>query len=182
MKSWKTERDRLIEDTLAFVQSVSSTVQSTTSKLLAAELQPYEPAVVHPVWLEAPADAQQAEAQPADPQQLSVETSSAASVAASPLDAPAPTAPLNETAPAEVTATPTRANRVARPLNLKPIKQPSSSPRADLAGLSERSVIASRVAAFKAQQVRQIEEREAYVEKMQQKIRGALQISERDVH
>jgi hypothetical protein len=148
MASWKEERDRLVAQTLAFVQHVAAAHPAVASKLRT------EP------------QAAQAVTNPVDevsvlPDQLSDET-----IVVSAEDVLSAEEPL----PAPIVAAPIVDEPACPPSILVDLpRQPLQYRTA-----SERASIAERVAAFKARQLTLNQEREAYYERMQARIKSSL--------
>jgi hypothetical protein len=139
MASWKEERDRLVAQTLAFVQQVAAAHPAAASRIgLGSTKASSDAEVASPLSdsdvIEAPKAVDEPFAGPSLPGiNISV--------------APMPT-------------------NVAADLPKRP---------AQYATASERSVIAERVATFKARQITLNREREAYYDSVQARIRSSLQ-------
>lgn len=206
MKSWKSERDKLIEETLAFAHSVASGAPKFAASLLHAKSAPsvevdglthtatanhardavsdlahpdHNDELSHAVIVRA-AQTEPDPITPSGEQANSSPTADLLSDIARPSGSPTAVDPRstsrNETVGAESQSLGDETNRSGRPaaLGLKPVKTTSLTPRSVLPALSERSAINCRVAAFRAHQIQQLEEREAYIRLIQEKIRGAL--------
>lgn len=138
MASWKEERDRLVAQTLAFVQQVAAAHPTAASKLGLGSTK-------------ASADAEVTFLSPSPPV---IEVPKV-------VDEPvAVTAPLG----IDIGDAPVPTN-IAADLPRRPSKYATAS---------ERSEIAQRVAAFKAQQMTLNREREAYYDSVQERIRSSL--------
>jgi len=139
MTSWKEERDRLVAQTLAFVQQVAAAHPAAANKLGFRSAQDQAPSDVDIIAL-------QPEATDMQP------------VSADPFAA--------DILPPEV-----QADEPAAPGNIL-ADLPHYKSRYSTA--SERSEISDRVAAFKARQMTLNQEREAFYDHMQARIRSAL--------
>ncbi|SFL57494.1 hypothetical protein SAMN03159423_2581 [Bradyrhizobium sp. NFR13] len=148
MASWKEERDRLVAQTLAFVQEVAAAHPVAAQRLK--------------IW------------QPPThtPSQASGSTEAFTSPAITNADHSTTPALIVETANAAI-ETSERSSQdipVAVPTNV-----PSPARRDPLySGPSERAEILKRVASFKARQAQMIHERDVYYEAMQTRIRTTL--------
>jgi hypothetical protein len=184
MTSWKTERDRLLEQTLAFVQGVAAQRP--------AEAKPAKPTVEPPVRdvVQAPV---QPEASATDPSALADAEALMALIAQSlpslrPEPPKPPVAPPMETKPAQSTKEVVQepapviaegADRVAiaptapaqKPLA---VQKPDRQQRLIASKKPERDVIAERVEAFRTKQRKMAEEREAHYARVRAEIDAAL--------
>lgn len=144
MASWKEERDRLVAQTLAFVQQVAATHPAAASKLgLASDPAPAGDAII----VRSPISDVIAPAPDA--------TDTAIADSAGPGDA---------VVNSDIGSVATVGNIVADLSERQP----------QYAKASERSDIAQRVAAFKARQTSLNREREAYYNSVQERIRSSL--------
>jgi hypothetical protein len=149
MTSWKEERDRLVAQTLAFVQEVAAAHPVAAKRLN--------------IW-QPPSHA---------PSQASGSTETVTSHATTDADHSTAAALIVDAAN-EAIETSERSSQdapVAAPSNL-----PSPPARRDplYSGPSERAEILKRVASFKARQAQMIHERDVYYEAMQTRIRTTL--------
>jgi hypothetical protein len=147
------ERDRLVEQTLAFVQGV---------------------AAAHPDALARPAVSEFAISEPA-PAEVAVVGAAVAtpSATAAPVPPEAPPAPMPSAAADAVPVTPPQPARIRVARQPEPVRRPPPM-RALPSIASERAAIVARVAAFRAHQDRLIRERETYYATVQAKIRDVL--------
>ncbi len=154
MTSWMKERDRLLEQTLAFVQGVVAQ-------------RPIKPAVSSARLEVAPA----APPIPADvaSDAASIETDALISMMTLPEAAPPSdddTPPINPIVVADSEPPPRLAER-------PPVHQPAAQRPIELV-LPERDVIARRVARFRARQQKLLQEREDHYAALQARIRASL--------
>ncbi|MDB5547453.1 MAG: hypothetical protein JWP21_900 [Tardiphaga sp.] len=175
MTSWMKERDRLVEQTMAFVQGVAA---QRPIKLDSAEVNPPELApsavVAMPVEtpVEAPVAAKLAQTSVTDASLVEAEAlmsliaMSLPSLRTQPATGSEPTASVSE--PIELSA-PAQARLGASPAVYVPAPK-----RPNQFALPEREMIAQRVDNFRAAQLRLIREREDNYAAVQAKIRATL--------
>ncbi|MES2027975.1 MAG: hypothetical protein V4477_02235 [Pseudomonadota bacterium] len=148
MASWKEERDRLVAQTLAFVQEVAAAHPVAAQRLN--------------IW------------QPPNhaPSQASGSTETATSPAIT--DADHTTAPALIVHAADAAIAPPECSSQDIPV-AAPTNAPSPARKDPLySGPSERAEILKRVASFKARQAQMIHERDVFYEAMQTRIRTTL--------
>ena len=172
MTSWKEERDRLIKETMAFVEGVARKhpTAADIAKIAAAPPDIAQPEVLEAATAEVIAEPDQ----PGPPELMSGGDTN-----------PVPDTPAKtEAQAAEAQALPRNdiylsvlpATAAPEPILTGdlPEQQDLGSARADRPSPSERTAIVSRVAAFKALQEKMSAERAAFYEATQERIKSAL--------